>query len=125
MDPYSETILDHGKNPRNSGDLTDYTHQGSEENYWCGDRCQVQLKAKSSKLKTIKHETQGCLICVASASLLSEKLVGKRADEVLKTGVSELLQLLGIELTPTRRQCALVPLLAVKKALEPELRIKN
>lgn len=117
MDLYSEIILDHGKNPRNTGNLLDYTHQSKENNELCGDECEIKLKVQNGKCTIIKHQTKGCLICVASASILCEKLVGKSTIEIEKMTIEDVLTLFRVELTTSRLKCALTPFLAIKRAI--------
>ncbi len=118
MDLYSENFFDHGKFPRNRGRLEHATHIGEEINTSCGDKITVQMKNDQAKIKEIKYEVDGCLVTVASASILSEKLIGKKAEEVLQMTPEDLVKMLGVELTPSRTKCALLPLLAIKKAIK-------
>src|SRR4051794_29935369 len=84
VDLYSEIILDHYKQPRNTGKLDQPTHQAVEVNSFCGDAISVQLLIANYKpclpagrLQEIKYQATGCAISVASASILSEYLIGK------------------------------------------------
>ncbi len=118
MDLYSQIFLDQAQNPRNVGVLKNATNRAEEVNTSCGDRIKIQLITKNEKLTAIKHQTEGCLVARFSASVLSEKLVGKTTTEVLQMTPEDLLKLLGVELTPSRTKCALLPLMAIKKALK-------
>ncbi len=120
MDLYSQILLDHGQNPRNVGQLKKPTHTASEVNLSCGDKTKIELRIMNYELREIKHQTDGCLVCKFSASMLSEKLIGKTIGEVLKMGPEDCLKLLKIELTMSRLNCALLPLLAIQKALKNE-----
>lgn len=118
MDLYSIKFLDHGKNPRNVGTLKNPTHVANEINTSCGDSTKIELCIKNYVLCNIKHQTKGCLVSVFSASILSEKLIGKTIDEVLKITPEDLLKLLGVTLTMSRLKCAMLPLMAIQKSLK-------
>ena len=119
-DIYREIILDHFKNPRNFGKIKNPSASFSLYNSACGDRIEIQLKIKNEKLKIIgdiKFTGEGCAISMASSSMLTEKVSGKDIEEVKKLKTSDILKMLGIELTPTRLKCALLPLEVLHKAL--------
>lgn len=118
MDLYSQILLDHGKNPRHTEPLKNATHAAQEVNTSCGDKTRVQLQVKEKKIEAVSHQTEGCLVSVFSASILSGELVGKTTAEVLAMTPEDLLKLLGVELTPSRTKCALLPLMAIQKALK-------
>jgi NifU-like protein involved in Fe-S cluster formation len=118
MDLYSITFLDHAKNPRNVGVLKNPTHIASMENTSCGDSTKIYLEIRNLKLEIIKHETVGCMVATFSTSVLSEKLIGKTVNEVLKTTPEDLLKLLQVELSMSRLKCAMLPLMAIQKALK-------
>jgi nitrogen fixation NifU-like protein len=118
MDLYSQIFLEHAKNPRNVGKLAKPTCRASMVNTSCGDVTSVELRMENGELKTIKHKTNGCLVSKFSASVLSEKLVGKTPEEVLKITPQDLTKILGVQLTMSRTKCALLPLLAIQRALK-------
>ena len=75
---YQEIILDHGKNPRNKGICSDYSHDAKAHNPLCGDKVHVYLKLdKEKKVLDVSFEGEGCAISLASASILTETLKGK------------------------------------------------
>ena len=117
MNLYPDIILDHYQNPRNTGSLAGFTHSASEVNPFCGDGVKVQLKIENSKLKIMRYRAVGCAISIASASMLSEYVIGKNSGQVLAMDSGDVLNLLGVELTMTRVKCATLPLLAIQKAL--------
>lgn len=107
MNIYSDILLDHAKNPRNVGQLTGAITV-TETNISCGDSIKVYIKGNK-----IKYEISGCAVATASASILS----GIKSNKIKKMGEKELMKILGFQLTPTRIKCAMIPLLAMKKAL--------
>jgi nitrogen fixation NifU-like protein len=75
---YQEIILDHGKNPRNKGKCTGYSHNAQAHNPLCGDKVHVYLKLDNDKkVMDMSFEGEGCAISLASASILTEILKGK------------------------------------------------
>jgi nitrogen fixation NifU-like protein len=75
---YQEIILDHGKNPRNKGKCSGYSHDAQAHNPLCGDKVHVYLKLDSKKkVADLTFEGEGCAISLASASILTETLKGK------------------------------------------------
>ena len=75
---YQEIILDHGKNPRNKGKCTGYSHDALAHNPLCGDKVHVYLKLDNEKkVIDMSFEGEGCAISLASASILTETLKGK------------------------------------------------
>ncbi len=118
MSLYSPLILDHYKNPRNRGKLPKFLAKAEELNTSCGDRTTVYINVVNGKITAISHETDGCAVAIAGASILSEKLVAKSPEEISKLTEKDLVKILKVKLTPSRIKCALLPLLALQKALK-------
>ncbi len=78
---YQQLIIDHGRRPRNFGELADATHTHEGFNPLCGDRLVVYLMVKDGVISQVKFKGQGCAISMASASLMSELLGGKTVAE--------------------------------------------
>ena len=75
---YQEIILDHGKNPRNKGKCSGYSHDAKAHNPLCGDKVHVYLKLDNEKkIIDMSFEGEGCAISLASASILTETFKGK------------------------------------------------
>ncbi|HEC64165.1 MAG TPA: iron-sulfur cluster assembly scaffold protein [bacterium] len=115
---YRELILDHYKNPRNTKSLSEHTHEGTEENLSCGDSIRVQIRMTNDKIQEIGHHTEGCAISIASSSILSEELLGKTPDEIRNFDENDIMNMLGTKLTTSRISCAMLPVEALKKALQ-------
>ena len=116
---YRENILDHYRNPRNfSDEKLEYNNEVG--NPLCGDRIGMGIKIKASKTQSFKEENniiedihfwgEGCAVSMSSASMFTEFVKGKTTEEAKKIGKEKILEFLGIELTPTRLKCALLPL---------------
>ena len=80
-DLYQEVILDHNKQPRNYGELTDTEHRAEGNNPLCGDRLTVDLMVDADRIVDIRFRGQGCAISVASASLMTDAVKGKTVEE--------------------------------------------
>ena len=110
-DMYRQQILDHYKNPRNYGELEepDFEHVG--DNPMCGDTIKlfVELAEDEETIERVTFVGDGCAISQASASLLSQELPGKTLDEVEAMDREDIEELLGVELSPMRVKCAVLP----------------
>ncbi len=114
-DFYRELILDHYKNPRNHGVLEhpDITYE--DDNPLCGDRIRIDLKlGEDGRVAEVRFSGHGCAISQASASMLTEEILGKSLDELRHFDKEQLLELLGIPLSPVRLKCALLSLKVLK-----------
>ncbi len=123
MDLYREQILDHYKHPRNFGHLEGADVKSEEVNVSCGDRIMIELKLtpkgeSPQKIADIRFSGEGCAINQASASLLTEKVLGMEVSEVMKLDLAVVESLLGTTLTPSRVKCAILPLEAIQKAVQ-------
>ena len=118
MNIYRENILEHYKNPENSGVLFKPDIQIKELNTLCGDEIQIEIKLEKNKIKEAKFIGKGCAISQASADLLIGYIKNKKLNEIKKISQDDILKLLGIKLTPTRLNCALLPLLTLNKGLK-------
>ncbi|MEX2451104.1 MAG: SUF system NifU family Fe-S cluster assembly protein [Rhodospirillales bacterium] len=84
-DLYQEVILDHGKNPRNFRHPEDVNRFAVGNNPMCGDRLTVFLKVDDAGIiQDVAFEGAGCAISVASASMMTQILKGKTAEQAEK-----------------------------------------
>jgi nitrogen fixation NifU-like protein len=111
---YREYILDHYKNPRNFGRLQDADISHEEENPLCGDVVGIDLKLNDGNIEDVRFHGRGCAISQASASLLTERLKGMSLDDAKRIGKEDVLDELGIEISPARIKCALLSLKVLK-----------
>lgn len=114
---YKDIILDHYKNPRNFGKISQPSASYSLANSACGDKITIDLLVASGKITGIKFSGEGCAISIASASLLCESVKGKKTVEIMRMTVTNILELIKINLSPTRVKCALLPLEVLQKAI--------
>ncbi len=115
---YKEIILDYYRNPRNKGRLQDPDTKAKDSNPLCGDVVEMQLKFADGKVSGIMFNGDGCAISQASASMLTELVMGKSIEEVRKIDKTVLLENLGSpNLGAVRIKCALLPLKVMKSAV--------
>jgi len=81
-DLYQETILDHSKRPRNCHAMADANHKAEGYNPLCGDRISLYLLVEDGIVKSARFEGSGCAIATASASMMTEVLIGKSETQV-------------------------------------------
>ncbi len=112
---YQESILDHYRNPRNK-QIIPGARSARDVNALCGDEITFMLKFSGGKVSRACFDGKGCAISQAAASILTEMLVGKTADDVVKLDKKEMLDALGIPLTGMRLKCGLLPLKVAKLA---------
>ena len=114
---YREYILDHYKNPRNFGKIegADISHE--ELNPLCGDLVGMDLRLSDGVIEDVKFHGRGCAISQASASLLTERLKGMPLEDARKIGKEDVLDELGIPLSPIRLKCAMLSVGVLKVAL--------
>lgn len=114
---YKQIILDHYKSPVNQGQMENPDIEVNEANSSCGDVIKVQLKLNGDKIEKMQWQSVGCAISTASASILSESVVGKSVDDVLKMTEGDLKQIMG-EVNAGRAKCASLPLRALQNAIK-------
>ena len=134
---YQEVILDHSRHPRHYGALEGASHKAEGYNPLCGDRVTVYLKLdEDGRVADIKFEGKGCAISQASASLMTDMLVGRTVDEAEKLmgGFLHLVRgedtelagddrdrldvMAGVSAFPMRVKCATLAWHTMKSALE-------
>lgn len=135
---YQEMILDHGKRPRNFGELDDADGRADGHNPLCGDRIRVFVKKDGDTISEVRFDGRGCAISTASASIMSEVLPGKTTAEVRdlfdrftdlvrggdtpEEALGKLRVFAGVRDFPMRVKCATLAWHTLKAALEDEAR---
>ena len=115
---YREVILDHYKTPRNHGLLDPCDAVAEGQNPLCGDEVTVSVRfGPDDVIEGIVFEGRGCAISQAATSMLTDIVKGRSASEVAVMQKDELLEEIGIPLTPVRLKCALLGLGVLKVAL--------
>jgi len=133
-DLYQELIIDHSQHPRNQGELTSPTGKAEGYNPLCGDKVTVFLTAENNIVTKATFTGTGCALSMASASLMTEALIGKPITTVLtlaenfKTAMTidenpteslgKLEALLGAKHFPVRVKCVTLAWHTLTKALK-------
>ena len=137
-DLYRDSILNHRRNPRNSGELDNATIIGDSVNPFCGDEIHLQIDLGSDgRVQQVGLQSEGCSINQASSSMLSEALDGRTLEETdsLKAlfkrmmggnvltedeldSLGDLRALVGVLQFPVRIKCALLSWSALEEAIE-------
>ena len=107
-DLYRDYILEHYRRPHNFGVLEQPTASYEGSNPLCGDRITMQLQVEDGVVTDVGFTGRGCAISQASASLLTDEIRGKPLEEVVAFAATDLLELLGIEISPARLKCAML-----------------
>ena len=114
---YRDYILEHYKSPNNFGTLEPHDLEWHDHNPLCGDELGVHLVVGEDGVITdLRFHGQGCAISQAAASITSDELIGMSVDEVRALGAQWVIDQLGIEISPTRRKCALLSLKVMRGA---------
>ena len=116
---YREVILDHYKNPRGHGMIEDADVSAEGQNPLCGDEVSIYVSFEpgSDIIDEVKFSGRGCAISQAATSMLMEMVQGRTATEIAELPKEDLLEEVGIPLTPVRLKCALLGLGVLKVAL--------
>jgi len=130
---YRQVIMDHYKHPRNRGTFDDDSLTVEMNNPTCGDRIFLQFKLDGDVVEDVKFTGEGCSISLASASMMTQAIKGKKIDEALNMselfskmmlgqevdvddfGLEDIEALQGVSNFPARIKCATLPWKAMEK----------
>jgi len=116
-DLYRDEILEHYRNPHNFGILEQPTTAKEGANPLCGDRITLMLGINDQgTVEEVAFTGRGCAISQASASMLTDEIKGKSLDEIAHMGSKDVLNNLGIEISPARMKCAMLSLETLRDA---------
>ncbi|HSG84948.1 MAG TPA: SUF system NifU family Fe-S cluster assembly protein [Candidatus Limnocylindrales bacterium] len=116
-DLYRDYILEHYRRPHNFGVLEQPSASIEGNNPLCGDRITLQLHVTDGVVDQVAFTGRGCAISQASASLLTDEIKGKPVADVADFRADDLLDLLGIDISPARLKCAMLSHDTLQKAL--------
>ena len=116
---YREIILDHYKNPRGHGVMENADATADGQNPLCGDEVSIYVSFgdDGETIDEVMFSGRGCAISQAATSMLTELVIGRAVQDVALMSKDELLEEIGIPLTPVRLKCALLGLGVLKVAL--------
>lgn len=118
-DMYREHILDHYKHPRNFGVLKPAMVDHEANNPLCGDQIRLTFNVnEKDEVSEVKFSGRGCAISQASASLLTTRVKGKPLREIKEIDRDQIVQMLGIPISPVRLKCALLSLAVLREGVE-------
>jgi nitrogen fixation protein NifU and related proteins len=115
---YKEIILEHWENPQNYGVIKSPDFDETNFNPTCGDEIRFTGKIKKGKLIDIKFTSKGCAISKASASLLTQKIINMKIEDILKLKEETVLSNLPVKISPARHNCALLGIRCINKGIE-------
>jgi nitrogen fixation NifU-like protein len=116
-DLYREQILEHYKNPHHFGEIADADITQEGDNPLCGDVITLYLKLDDGRVGDVRFRGRGCAISQASASMLTDMIVGKPVKALKVFPTKDLLDELGIPISPARMKCATLSVNTLRVAL--------
>src|SRR5207237_8545281 len=114
-----ERLRHHYKNPRGHGAIANADAHAEGQNPLGGDEVAIYVSfgEDGDTIDDVKFEGRGCAISQAATSMLTEMVKGRKATEIAELPKEELLEEIGIPLTPVRLKCAILGLGVLKVAL--------
>jgi nitrogen fixation NifU-like protein len=114
--PYSPLVMEHFANPRNMGEIENPSAVGDVGNPTCGDMMRLYLKIEDGVIVDAKFKTFGCGAAIASSSILTEMLIGRKVEEAMKISNEAVAAALG-GLPPVKIHCSVMAEEALKAAM--------
>lgn len=102
---YTEKVMDHFRNPRNMGEITNADGVGTVGNPVCGDLMTIYIKVNDNRIEDIKFKTFGCGAAIATSSMITELARGKTLEEAMKISRGDVADNLG-GLPPIKMHCS-------------------
>lgn len=113
---YSEKVMDHFEHPRNVGEIADADAVGQVGNPQCGDIMKMFLKIENGVILDAKFKTFGCGSAIATSSMATELIKGKRVEEALRLTNAAVAEALD-GLPAYKMHCSVLAEEAIKAAL--------
>jgi nitrogen fixation NifU-like protein len=113
---YNEKVLDHNRNPRNVGEITNADGVGIYMNDFCGDITKFWIKVTDNRIMDVKYKTQGCAASIACGSVLTEMAKDKTVNETIEITKQDVLVALG-GLPEPKIHCSMLAIDALKDAI--------
>lgn len=122
---YREELLDHFHHPFNFGKLDKCDRYARQTNPFCGDEIELFLALNKSQINNISFLGKGCAISIAAASILTEYAKGRTTEELTKCTNEDMLDLLNVNISETRKKCALLGLSVLRDCLYANTKSKT
>lgn len=116
-DMYKEELLEHYRSPNNYGSIANADIRYLDFNPVCGDEIEIFIKAKDGMVADVKFIGKGCAISQAAASILTEKIKGKKLQDAKKISNVQMLAMIPVKVSHLRIKCGLLALKAVQKGI--------
>ncbi len=114
---YSEKVMDHFQNPRNVGKMEDADGIGEVGNAVCGDIMKMYIKVENGIITDVKFNTFGCGSAIATSSMATEMIKGKKIEDALKLSNKAVVEALD-GLPAHKIHCSVLAEEAVKAAVK-------
>ena len=114
---YTEKVMDHFSNPRNVGEIPDASGSGTVGNAKCGDIMKMDIKVENGVIVDVKFKTFGCGAAIATSSMATEMIKGRRIEDALALTNKEVVDALG-GLPAHKLHCSVLAEEAVKSAVK-------
>jgi len=114
---YSEKVMEHFKNPRNVGEMEAPDGVGRIGDPVCGDVMELYIRVNDGTIVDVKFKTFGCAAAIATSSMVTEMVKGKRIEEALKISNKAVVEALD-GLPPAKVHCSVLAEDALKAAIE-------
>lgn len=114
---YSETVMDHFRNPRNMGEIENADGVGQVGNPKCGDIMRMTIRVEDGRITDVKFKTFGCGAAIASSSMATEMIIGKTLEEAREFTNRQIIDKLG-GLPAPKIHCSILAEQALKEALD-------
>lgn len=92
MAAYSDLVVEHFQNPRNSGEMDSPDGEATRSNPVCGDRMRVMIRVANDRIAEVRWQTRGCPPAIATSSVASEMVVGwplERVEALTREEIAE------------------------------------
>jgi len=117
-DLYGSVIRERFRRPRFQGRIPAPDAAFEDVNPLCGDRIAIECRLEDGVLADARHHGDSCAICMASADVLLELAVGRRAEDAAALGTPDVVERLQADIRPSRMKCVALPITVLQGALE-------
>ncbi len=116
LQDYSKEVIDHYENPRNVGEIEEPDGVGTVGNPACGDVMKLTIRVENDRIIDVKFKTFGCGAAIATSSMVTELVKGKKIEEALQISNQTVARALG-GLPQVKMHCSVLAEDALKAAI--------